>query len=242
MQESINWTWPENCKGAISLTYDGTLRSHSELALSQLDLAGIKGTFFADPVTLLDSLPIWRTAYESGHEISNGCLIPAACADGSLSAWTPEMIDDEISSTEGLLHELFPGRRRIAFGYPWGLPRCMDLVDYRELVIARDLVARSGEAGTNNPVSCSLGYLKAIPTNSLSGEEMIHIAMDTMLKGEWGVFSFASIGEGENGVDARAHKRLAKWLSEQRTEIWTDTLSNVAFWVETTRARHFRLV
>lgn len=242
MQDSVLWNWPDKRKGAVSLTYDGTLPCHREIALRHLDEAGLKGTFFADPVTLLDDLPLWRAAHGAGHEIANGCLMSAARGDGSLPGWTPEMIDDEISSSDGLLHELFPGRRRIAFGYPWGLPRCMEFVDYRELIIARDLVARSGESGINAPVSCSLGYLKAILASDYTAEDLIHVAMDTMLKGEWVVFAFCGIGEAERGIDSSAHRRLVTWLRDQQADIWTDSLSNVALWVEATRARHFRLV
>src|SRR5690242_10109364 len=95
-----------NRKALVSLTYDGTQLCHSEVAVGHLDAHALKGTFYADPVPLLDDLPAWREASEAGHEIGNGCLVGSLEGGSVLAAWTPEMVADDIDETDALLREV----------------------------------------------------------------------------------------------------------------------------------------
>ena len=45
--------WPHGAKAAVCLTYDDALDGHLDVAIPQLDAAGLKGTFFARATPLL---------------------------------------------------------------------------------------------------------------------------------------------------------------------------------------------
>ena len=163
----------EFTKAAVSLTYDGTQLCHSETVLPQLDALNLKGTFFADPLPLLDSLPTWRAAVMNGHEVGNGCLIGSVDGSGALDCWTPEMIEDDIEETDRMLHELFPGQTVFSFGYPWVSGGAFGIGHLRKIVERRHSVCRSGEQGTNIAGEADLAYLKCMQMDGTSAVEMI---------------------------------------------------------------------
>src|ERR1700750_2375559 len=68
-QEKI--TWPDHKKAVIILTYDDALHSQLNVAIPQLDSAGLKGTFFLTGDINAQTIPQWRKANKKGHELAN---------------------------------------------------------------------------------------------------------------------------------------------------------------------------
>ncbi|MCW5940029.1 MAG: polysaccharide deacetylase family protein [Fimbriimonadaceae bacterium] len=208
-------------KGVVSLTYDGTLTEHGSVVFPQLEAAGLKATFYAEPALMLDSIQTWRAAQAAGHEIGNGCLVAAALPDGSLPAWTPEMIADDIEECGRLLAELFPSQGPTSFAYPLGEPRCADYEDYRPVVEKRCAVCRSGETGRNDLRSPDLLRLRVVPVpadNILGVTKVLERAFDDP---DWVVLSFET-------VDPSAHQSLIDWLTAHRSKIEIAPLLDVA--------------
>jgi hypothetical protein len=219
--------WPNGMRAAVSLTYDGALRNHLEVVTPALTQRGLRATFYAYPLRLLESPEGWRVAYRQGHEIGNGCLLGACQPDGSLPGWTPEMVALDIDMMETLLLEVF-GDGEHSFGYPCGSPRCEGAVDYREAVLAFGLVARSGIDGFNSPLSCDLTYLSCVHSFQFERDELLSIAEMALERGMWAIFAFEGVGEGEHGCDIEAHHALLDWLDKRRDDVWVDPVISIA--------------
>lgn len=200
----------------ISLTYDGTQWCHLGTVIPQLEAAGFLGTFYADPVMLMENLPEWQAAQVRGHEIGNGCLIGSALPDGSLPAWTPAMILDDIEEADFLLEELFPDQPDHSFGMPWGEARCAADTDYLPTVAHAFNVIRTGERGVNQPGEFDLKALRSLPMEDLTGSQLIEVCRLAIHQGGWSIFAFDGVGMGDRAVDAADHAELIEFLAASR--------------------------
>lgn len=63
--------WPNECRGAVSLTYDDGLDSQLDLAVPALDRHGFKATFFLTFDNIRHRLPDWIALARRGHELAN---------------------------------------------------------------------------------------------------------------------------------------------------------------------------
>jgi hypothetical protein len=203
-------------RGVISLTYDGTQMGHAEIAVPDLDDFGLKGSFYADPATLLDSYSAWRTAQSHAHEIGNGSLIGAALPDGSLPAWTFEMIIDDIAEANDLIAELFPAQVDWSLGLPIGRPTCADEKDYGTKLRFAYPAIRSGQLGVNSADQTAASHLRCVDPHSLTGSQLCEIARQAIQKPLWIVFAFDGIGAGTRSIDRSAHRELCDFLSQSQ--------------------------
>ena len=112
--------WPEQCLGAVSLTFDDGLRSHLATAIPMLDEYGLNGTFYLNPPREGNAadwsarLAPWRVAAGNGHEIGNHSLTHPCSENFAFKAGArglEHMTLDEIES-DVLEAERAPGRRR----------------------------------------------------------------------------------------------------------------------------------
>lgn len=212
----------------VSLTYDGTLPCHAETALPHLDHFGLKATFYADPVPLLDDLPIWRRAVETGHEIGNGCLMGSLDGGSVLAAWTPEMVGDDIDETDSLLRELFAGQTGHSMGFPWVTGTDTHLADVKAMVARRNSIARSGVAGLNPMDSPDVSYLKCLHMDGLEAGHMTELVRAAVRSHSWIVLSFDGVGSGDRAVDSAEHKGLCAWLADNPGPFRVETILGAA--------------
>jgi peptidoglycan-N-acetylglucosamine deacetylase len=96
-------TWPGGKQAAIVLTYDDALRSQLDVAIPQLDAAGLKGTFFLTGRFPQEEVERWRKVATSGHELANHSVIHP-CAKGSFDM--PEQYNNERYSVQTMLAEI----------------------------------------------------------------------------------------------------------------------------------------
>src|SRR4051812_20392456 len=90
-------------KAAIALTYDDSLHSQLDIAIQQLDAAGLKGTFFLMGRQVGDQVPRWKAAAAEGHELGNHS-VNHPCAKGSYDM--PAQYTSEAYSVDVLLTEI----------------------------------------------------------------------------------------------------------------------------------------
>ncbi len=214
--------------GIVTLAYDGTQTCHLETAIPHLNLYGFKGTFFAEPSNLLDAYPGWLHAQSNGHEIGNGSLLAAALPDGSLPAWTTDMILDDLSEANDLLHELFPNQKSFPVGLPLGKSICADCANYQPLLKFSYPLIRSGNIGINATGKADCSNLATFDPNDLDGPELCQIARQAAQSTGWLIFSFDGIGSGQRSIDAAAHKELLEYLSQNIDLIEVLPLSEAA--------------
>ena len=200
----------------VSLSYDGTLLCHLHTARPALDRHGFKGTFYAEPTLLLESVVEWRDVQKSGHEIGNGCLFGSSLPDGSLPAWTPQMIVEDVEEADFLLEELFPDQNDHSLGLPWGTDACADGQSYLTEVSQLFNVVRTGVTGLNALPKPDNQSLMCVPTADFTGRQMVDVVKTAVGNGSWVIFAFEGVGTGDNAVDAAAHDYLLSYLDEAK--------------------------
>ncbi len=211
-------------KALLSLTYDGTQICHSETVLRHLEKTGLTGTFYADPVPLLDNLPKWRRAVQEGHEIGNGCM--TTC--GLMDAWSADMIVADIQETDELLLELFPGQTAFSFGYPWTEGNGAELRDVRPMIEQCHRVCRSGVQGSNDLTSLDLAFLKCAHVYDVGATAMIEITRASLRRKDWLVLAFDGVGVGDRAIDSSDHLEFCQWLTTMRELLEVVTVSEGA--------------
>lgn len=203
-------------RGIVSLSYNGTQLCHVETALPDLTDFKLSGTFYAEPSTLLDHYPAWRNAQARGHEIGNGSLLAASLPDGSLPAWTTEMILDDLSEAHDLIEDLFADQIDCSLGLPMGRASCADSQDYMPTLQSTYTVIRTGTPGINPASFNSANHLKIIDPSDLNGSQLAQIARQAIQNPSWIVFAFDGIGSGSRSIDHKAHRQLLDFLNNNR--------------------------
>lgn len=97
--------WPDEARSAISLTFDGGLPEHLELVFPILEEHEVKATFFVTPPALLENPVAWKKVAQAGHEIGSHSFYKAT-DDGSLVAWTLDMVREDLRMTEKGIAEI----------------------------------------------------------------------------------------------------------------------------------------
>lgn len=218
----------------VSLTYDGTQICHAETVLPQLEAVGLRATFYADPLNLLEEPDVWRSAVAQGHEVGNGCLLDC----GPLDSWTPEMVMSDIEETDALLQELFPSQLSYSFAYPWSIVGCPHTDCLRRIVEQRHRVCRSAQPGNNDLDSTDIGFVLSYPMDGHQATAMSNLVSEG--NSQWTVFAFAGVGSGEPSVDASAHEDFVNWLAQQSVSVLP--VSSVAEAVGSGAMRKVRLI
>lgn len=217
--------WPEGVSAGLSLTYDGGQPSHREIAIPHLNSLNLSSTFFVDGSAWVEDVPFWTWNMKLGHEIGNGCLVLCGEDNGSLSRWTTEMVMTEIMQTNEMFRET-AGFEPKSFAFPWGYPNCSGGGDYRFIPQAKFIYCRSGMEGHNNPTNIAPKYLKCIRSEGLNFIELRNLGQESLNRGEWVIYSFDGIGEGERAIDAKTHEDLVNWIAEQE-EVWVAPISTI---------------
>lgn len=210
---------------AVALTYDGSLPCHLYDVVPVLECFDLKATFFADNALLVRSPGDWTSVRRLGHEIGNGSILAAALPDGTLPAWTPSMVVEEVLSADELLHEFFPEQPRPSFAFPLGHPLCAGNADFSTAVRSLGMPARSGVAGFNHAETEDFGYLRCIPAHDCTGAQLIAYAQAALRRRALAVFCFGEVGFGDGAVSRQAHRELCRWLADNPNLAQVHTLA-----------------
>lgn len=217
-----------DARGLISLSYDGSLQCHTEIALRHLSSRGLRATFYVEPALMLESISDWQAASAAGHEIGNGCLHSVAETDGSISSWFVGSLAQEVQEAKELIEEAFPGQAEHSFGYPWGQP-VPDDEGYAPAISRSYDIARSGVSGFNEPGAIDRQRIKCIPCDGITAEELTEYAMAARSCGSWAVFSFEGVGVGRRAIDVEQHARFCDWLASANDLEVAPVVSHAAF-------------
>ena len=112
-------TWPNNKKGAVSLTFDDGCISQLLRGVPALNARGLKGTFFL--VTGDGSNPdwpdwnAWRNVAAQGHEIGSHTK-----THPRLTKLTPARMQDELVGSKAEIEARIASQECFSFSYPFG--------------------------------------------------------------------------------------------------------------------------
>ncbi|MGH2390091.1 MAG: polysaccharide deacetylase family protein [Chloroflexota bacterium] len=243
--------WPEQCLGAVSLTFDDGLWSQRETAIPLLDEYRLNGTFYLNPTAGEDDaerrerLAPWNVAARHGHEIGNHSLTHPCSENFAFKAgarglehMTPTEIEADVLEAERRLRAAIPEQGERSFAYPCYQTYVGSGISRQSYVpvIARHFAAGRALGETaNDPARCDLHCLWSHPVERQTGAAMVGLAERAAAEGRWTVLTFHGIHEGHLSVAEGDLRELCAFLDRHRDRIWTAPLVDVARRVRTWR-------
>ncbi|HCK09111.1 MAG TPA: hypothetical protein DHW45_04500 [Candidatus Latescibacteria bacterium] len=233
--------WPDDIKGAVSLTFDDGIVTQLDNAIPLLDTQDLKGTFYLNPgkgdrwKTLL---PRWQEASQSGHEMGNHtCSHPCSCNYGFSSEHCLEKLTlNDIASTideaTQAMNRAFPEQKgHRSFCYPCyqsyvGSGRNRE--SYVPLVAERFVCGRGGGERVNDPLLIDLAYTWSWAVQHIPGSEMIEFIELAAERGHWAIICLHGVGGEHIPVETEALAEVCEHLGANRNRIWTGTVVEVA--------------
>jgi len=218
--------FPGERHAAIALTYDDALGSQLDVALPQLDAAGLKGTFFLTGRQVGQNVPRWQAAAAKGHELANH-TVNHPCARGTYDmpaqytseAYTVDLLISEISVMNGFLQAM-DGKTAHSLATP-----CE-----QNLAGGEDYLgpAQKGRVASyirdHRTMPASVLYTSFVNT---SGADMIKWVESVQQAGTGGVVLFHGVGGDYLNVSSDAHQQLVSYLRTHNREIWTSTFTDI---------------
>jgi hypothetical protein len=214
-------------KAAIALTYDDSLHSQLDIAIPQLEAAGLKGTFFLMGRQVGDQVPRWKAVAAKGHELGNH-TVNHPCAKGTYDmpaqytseAYKVDVLMTEIGVMNGFL-EALDGKPSHSFATPCD----------QHVVGGEDYLAPMQKAH----LASFIRDQRTMPGQSIvytgftdtSGAKMIAWVETLVRDGKAGVIVFHGVGGDYLNVSGDAHRQLVDYLKAHQQDIWTTTFSNV---------------
>lgn len=235
--------WPNHGKAVIVLTYDDAINSQLDIAIPQLDSAGLKGTFFLMGNNLNSAnIPHWRAAAAEGHELANHTLYhpcistafkmnPANYAEN----YSLFSIIREISTMNNFLFAI-DGKSNHNLAYP-----CTETKvggkSYIDTLRKTSIIKYARIGGGENAVITDFKTLDpllvpawGVPEGQ-TGAELIAFVKKVQQAGGMGVFMFHGVGGDYITTPAPAHKELLAYLAKNKDEIWVATFQQAMDYV-----------
>ena len=241
--------WPNDCEGAVSLSFDDASPTHREIAIPLLDRYGLHGTFYVPTGSpgWLDHIPFWRDAAGRGHEVGNHS-VEHPCSQNfdfmprkkAIEQYTLERYEAEVLQATKHIQDAIPEQGALSYCYPCYHSWIGSGATRESIVpiIARHFPAGRGSGERpNHPEYCELEYLWACEASGFSGEHLIGYVEDAAAQGRWAVFCFHGVGGDHISVNLDAFETLLQHLSEQRQRLWIGTVVEVAIRIIDKRAR-----
>lgn len=233
MDRSTPQVWPDNCQGAVSLSFDDGHPTHLEKAVPILAEFGLRGTFYVNPSGdgWLERLAPWRAVVHAGHEVGNhtvGHPCSRALWDDPdmpcLERMTLANIEATVDEASRRLREAIPEQAEFSFCYPCyqehvgeGLTR----QSYVPLIAQRFVAARGrGEHGYNHPTTCDLAYLYSWAVEFKDGHALVGMAEQAAMLGRWSIFTIHGIDTGHLPLSEAAFRHLCRHLAGARDRLW----------------------
>jgi peptidoglycan-N-acetylglucosamine deacetylase len=223
--------WPGARQAAIVLTYDDSLRSQLDIAVPQLDEAGLRGTFFLNGTFPPADVARWRAVAARGHELGNHSLVHP-CPAGTF-AMEPQN-NTERYSVAGMLREIGAMNTLLTaidgkLSHTYGVPCSQTIVggqDYIEALRASGLVRYVRTGAPDDAVIADPRALDPfrVPSRgfpkSATGAELIGFVERVRRSGGMGVITFHGVGGDYQQVSAAAHRELVQYLKAHADAIW----------------------
>jgi len=242
---NAQFKWPNGAKTAICLTYDDALDGQLDIAIPQLDSAGLKGTFFltGSSSCLYRRLNDWRKAAKNGHELGNHTLFHPCLGirpDGSKFAWVKPEYDlgnytisqlfNEFRTANTLLKAI-DGQEQRTYGYT-----CSDCLA-GGVPFTDSLKSIFTAARDDGPIPESMNGYNIFKAPSWgvqdnSSDDLIAYVNKARDKGTIAIFMFHSVGGGYINTGAEEHRKLLEYISKNRKDFYCATFKEVMDYVK----------
>ena len=221
--------WPGGRAAAIVLSYDDALTSQLDVAIPQLDAAGLKGTFFLSARFPQEQVERWRKAAANGHELANHSVIHP-CAKGSFDM--PEQYNNERYSVQTMLAEIRI-MNTLLHAIDGGVERTYATPCGQTVVGGEDYIAALKASGIVKYVRGANGHVEQGPDGfnapgtffpeTATGADLIAFVDAAKSRGGLAVLGFHGVGGDYLKVSAEAHQQLVQYLHEHQDTFWVTT-------------------
>jgi peptidoglycan-N-acetylglucosamine deacetylase len=261
--DALSFTWPDQRRCAISLTFDDGLVSQVQTAIPSMNDCDLRGTFYLNPrgydrqtARLLncpstgwrDQLQIWLPMHLAGHEIGNHTVthpcslnIQAEWLEGKyLQDWSLAQIEADMLLAQERIQSVFPNQRATSFAYPCyesDVGHGAQRTSYTPVVARHFVAARARGEYANDPLFCDLHHLSSWPVERQDGSTMIGLVEQALAQGRWGVFTFHGINEGHLPVGLPDFLELLDHLVYRRVEVWVAPVAEVGEYITRMRRK-----
>lgn len=223
--------WPAGKTAAVSLAYDDALPSQLDIALPQLNKAGLKASFYlplAAP-TLSSRLADWRAAAAAGHELGNHSLFHQCSRSKPGRSWVSPQRDLDSTPVAKLVDEIrlgnaflqaIDGKTVRTYTAP-----CTDPLAQGEPylpLIQQDFVAIKAVTGgvISNMQQLDPYQVPVLTPHDVSGAELIALVKQAGASGGMVNFTFHGVGGDHLSISAKAHQQLVDYLAAN-PQYWT---------------------
>jgi peptidoglycan-N-acetylglucosamine deacetylase len=252
MESRLSHPWPDDCQGAVSLTFDDGSSSQLGIAVPLLNDCNLHGTFYLNPGgdDWRTRLEPWREAGLRGHELGNHTM-GHVCSQNlggdepriGLEVLTLQDIEADVAEAARRLRELVPEQNRRSFCYPCyqsDVGRGAGRQSYIPVIARYHVAARGLGEMANHARWADLHYLSSWPIAGwMSAAELIQMAT-IAYTGRWVILTFHGFQNGpatgwvpgtayhQPAVPAATFRELCTFLATERGRIWTAPVAEIA--------------
>jgi peptidoglycan/xylan/chitin deacetylase (PgdA/CDA1 family) len=223
--------WPEHKQAVIVLTYDDALLSQLDVAVPQLQRAGLTATFFLTADLNYNTIPRWRALSQQGFELGNHTIfhpcLPSEDNAVSSASYTAGHMIQEIDYMNDFLFAV-DGKMRRPFAYP-----CTETLaggqDYVDKLRKYGLSSYARVGGDSSAVITDFKHLDLlrVPSYGLDGGEtgaqLVAFVKTVQQKGGMGIIMMHGIGGDYITISSAAHQELINYLEKSKLTIWVTT-------------------
>ncbi|CAG5001140.1 hypothetical protein DYBT9275_02604 [Dyadobacter sp. CECT 9275] len=226
-------------KCAVVLTYDDALNVHLDHVIPALDSLCLKGSFYltASSDAARNRISDWRAAAANGHELGNHTLYHPCDAtrpgmswvkpEYDLSRYSLARIQDEIKMCNAYLNSI-DGKTKRTFAFTCGHKKIAE-GEFIHTLSDEFVAARAVRHEMHTVDEQNLMDMDCYGMSGQTSDEMIALVNQAKESGRLLVFLFHGVG-GEHAlnVSSQDHSRLLRYLKENESDIYIDTLFNMA--------------
>lgn len=235
--------FPSGTRGAVTLAYDDALSEHLDNAISDLEAANLRGTFYVGtrvsaPSCFQTRSADWRAAAARGHELGNHTQYHPCSADWvkpnfRLEAYTIARMEGELVAANCDIAAVVGNDSARSFAYPCS----QDFVgpekeSYRPMVARLFPAARLGAGGGEvvDPMTIDFAAVPSFRMDKTSKVESTLRRIDEAVeRGGWAVLLFHGVGGGHDiNVSREFHRAICKHIAMKNDVLWCDTFLNIA--------------
>lgn len=240
-----SFTWPKSYQAAVSLTFDDGLRCHTQWVAPQLELYGLRATFYPQILSDLRLHPEdWTNLAQRGHEIGNHTIFhpcrgepeikrPWVEPGTNLLSYTVRHWCEEVEAANFILSQL-DGQTERTFGNTCfeTMIGVGDTLTSLEPLILERFVAARGEH-TRKPIlpwQANLANLGTYDIDGFTADKVIPKIESAFQYNQWLIFTMHGVGSDSHRLNIESEEltKILAYLASHQQHIWCAPLIEIA--------------
>ena len=241
--QSPTFTWSNEQRGAISLTFDDARLSQIDVGMAALAKHDVKATFYVQPGNVEKRLDGWKKMAAAGHEIANH-TVNHPCSGNfpwarnkAIEDYTLQKMHDELTEANTRIEALL-SVKPVSYAYTCGhtfIGRGLDTRSYIPLVASLFLTGRAAYNETpNDPLFCDFAQLASIDMDAKPFEQLLPILEQTRKQNGWLILMGHEINkDGAQTTRLETLEKLVAYAHEN--QLWNAPVATIAKYIQQKR-------